>query len=135
MSREGLLASVQELKDAVVEERLKAIELADRSFQAIDTITNQANFWLTVLSVGLAIIALVGLGVIYLGTRRLTKKVADSRMETYIESDEGKRFLKRTIEEELKKQMDRKVFVTVQPNAIEDQSSFPVDPNKSEANK
>jgi hypothetical protein len=88
----GGMASIEETRQALQVERDRAMELAERSLSAIDSVTSLANFWLTGLSIVIALIALVGFGVVYLGATRAAKKVADNRLASYINSTEAVRY-------------------------------------------
>lgn len=105
------MASVQELKDVLSIEQNRTVELAEKSFQAIDTITNQANFWLTALSIVIAIIGLIGLAAVYFGSKR----IAELRINTYIASDEGKALIRSAIEEEIQMQLQQRTFAILTP--------------------
>jgi hypothetical protein len=109
------LASVQELKDVLSIEQNRTVELAEKSFQAIDTITNQANFWLTALSIVIAIIGLIGLAAVYFGSKREAKRIAELRINTYIASDEGKALIRSAIEEEIQMQLQQRTFAILTP--------------------
>jgi len=130
------MASVQDLKDALATEQQRAVQLAEQAFQAIDTVTNAANFWLTGLSIGLATLAIVGYGVLYGGARNHAKKVAESRIDSYLRGDEGRAFVRQAIADEVRSQIEAKAFVVVQPapapvqNGVEE--AFPADPNAAE---
>ena len=52
------MASIEETRQALQVERDRAMELAERSLSAIDSVTSLANFWLTGLSIVIALIAL-----------------------------------------------------------------------------
>ena len=109
------MASIEETRQALQVERDRAMELAERSLSAIDSVTSLANFWLTGLSIVIALIALVGFGVVYLGATRAAKKVADNRLASYINSNEAVSVIRQGISEEVKFQIEAKSFVIVQP--------------------
>jgi len=109
------MASIEETRQALQVERDRAMELAERSLSAIDSVTSLANFWLTGLSIVIALIALVGFGVVYLGATRAAKKVADDRLASYINSNEAVSVIRQGISEEVKFQIEAKSFVIVQP--------------------
>lgn len=124
------MASVQELKDALALEQAKAAELSERAFQAIDTIANNANFWLTVLSIEIGLIALVGFGAIYLGSIKAATKVANGRLDAYIRGDEVGKRVREEITEEVKVQIERRSFVVVHPTPHQNgEGSFPTAPS------
>jgi prophage DNA circulation protein len=109
------VASIQEMKDALAAEQSKTVELAEKSFQAIDTVTNQANFWLTCLTVVIGVVGLLGLAAVYIGAKREAKRVADSRINSYINSDEGKAIIRAAIEEEVQSQLQTRTFAVLTP--------------------
>ena len=122
------MATVQELKDALTTEQERAVQLSEKAFQAIDTVTNAANFWLTTLSIILVILGLIGLTAIYIGARRAAVKVAQGRIDSYLKSTDGKQFVRQAIEEEVRTQIEQKAFIMVHPAAQNGDDSFPVDP-------
>lgn len=123
------MASVQELKDALIVEQGKSAQLADRALQAVDTVTNQANFWLAVLSFAIALVGLIGLAAIYIGTKREARRVAEGRIKTYLDGAEGKALIRTSIEEEVRSQIEGRAFLVVKPQAPDDGGNgFPLDP-------
>lgn len=123
------MASVQELKDALEAERGAAAQLAESALQAIDTVTNLASFTLAGLGIVIAILALIGFATVYFGARRLARKVAEVRIKSFIEGEEGERFVHSVIADEVTRQIEQRVFVLVQPDAQKhDGPSFPEDP-------
>jgi hypothetical protein len=129
------MASVSDLKDALDVEREKAAILADHAIQAVSTVSNLGSFWLQVLGVELAVLALIGLAAVYLGARRAARLVAESRINTHIDSLEGKRMIREAIAEEVAAQIEQRSFILVQPTAAPAQpgTSFPVDPKGGQA--
>jgi hypothetical protein len=127
------MASVQELKEALIIEQNKTIELAEKSFQAIDTITNNANFWLSALSIGLAVLGLFGVGAVWYGAQRLAKSIAEERIKSYLGRDEASKFVRKCIEDEIRSQIEGRSFVFVQPNQsvpLPNMPAFPNDPQQ-----
>lgn len=122
------MASVEEIKNALLAEQAKAAEMTDRALQAVDSITNVASFWLGVLGVGVALFALIGWAAVHAGAGRTAKKVADSRMNDYITSDAAKAIIAAAISDEIARQLASRSFVVVQPAeqpAQQEDSSFP----------
>jgi prophage DNA circulation protein len=121
------VASIQEMKDALAAEQSKTVELAEKSFQAIDTVTNQANFWLTCLTVVIGVVGLLGLAAVYIGAKREAKRVAESRINSYINSDEGKALIRAAMEEEVQSQLQTRTFAVLAPPAphTNEQARFP----------
>ena len=102
--------------------------LSEKSLQAIDTITNTGNFYLTFIGVELAILALIGIVVIYVGARRMALKIANQRMNAYIQTD-AMAAVRAAISDEVRTQIESRAFVLVQPTAApDDGDAFPKDP-------
>lgn len=127
------MATIKELKEALITEQERAVQLSDRAFQAIDSVTNAANFWLTVLSIGLAVLGLFGLGAIFVGSRRAAIQIADKRIRSYLNSAEGQQFVKQAIETEVRSQIEQRAFLIVHPTAENGGNGFPMDPKAGEA--
>lgn len=126
------MASVEEIKAALELERDEATELAERALQAVDTVTNLSNWWLSFLSILLAVLGLIGLAAIFFGSRRQARKVAETRINSYIKSEEGKLLIQDAISDEVDAQLADRSFVFIQPAqapTIED-SEFPKDPKQ-----
>lgn len=109
------MASIEETRQALETQQQRALELAEKSFTAIDSVMNTANFWLTSLSILIGLIALVGLGAVYFGATRMAKKVAETRLSTYIKNGEAVITIRKGIEDEVKVQIEGRSFVIVQP--------------------
>lgn len=122
------MASVQDIKDALETEQQRSVELADKAFQAIDTVTNLANFWLTALSIGIAIVGLIGLGAVYLSSKREARRVAEARIKSYLEGEEVQSQIGSLIETEVQRRIERGTFVMVHPEPPKDGAAFPDDP-------
>lgn len=126
------MASVLETKEALATEQTKAIALSEKAFQAIDSITNVGNFWLTFLAIELAVLALIGLAVVFLGAKRQARKVAEERIKNYMSSDEGNDMVRSAIADEVTTQLERRSFVVVHPLRPETEDShFPKDPHQN----
>lgn len=126
------MASVQEIKDTLLDSQAEAIAMSERSLDAIDTIVNVANFWLTLLTILIAIVSLIGFGVIYIGGQRLARRIAEQRIKDYIENNEGKAAVRLAISEEVAAQLERRTFVMVHPEPPQpDEPSFAKDPKQT----
>jgi hypothetical protein len=123
------MTSVLEMKEQLVTEQAKAVALADKSLQAIETITGTANFYLTILAIFIALIGLIGLVAVYVASKREARRVAESRIKTYISSAEGAELVRSAIADEVVAQIERRSFVVVQPPKPEvGDPAFPTDP-------
>ena len=126
------MATELEIQQALqIEHNKAALALADRAFQAIDSVTNIGNRWLAVLSIELAVLALIGLAVVLVGARRQARKVAESRIDAYIDTDEGKGMIRAAIVDEVAGQLEARAFIVVHPASAHPEPgepSFPEDP-------
>lgn len=105
------MASVQELRDALETEQTRAIELSDRALAAIDSVVGLTSLWTTLLGFGIALLALIGVGVIYIGSRRAASKIAQQRIQSYLEGDE----VRQQIQAEVQNYLDRRALIMVTP--------------------
>jgi hypothetical protein len=120
-----------EMKEALASDQTKAVQLAEKSLQAIDIVTGQANFYLAVLTFGLAVVGLLGLAAIYVGAKREARKVAESRVRAYTTGAEAKDMIRAAIADEVSAQLERRAFVVVQPPQPENnEPKFPNDPKQ-----
>lgn len=123
------MASILDMKQDLATEQAKAAALAEKAFQAIDSLNSTATNWLTFIGVELAILALVGFAVVFLGSRRQARKVAESRINAYISTAECTAMIRSAVSAEVAAQLESRTFVVVQPPAAEaGEQSFPVDP-------
>lgn len=106
------MAAVSELKEALVTEQTRALELADQSMAAVGTLLNLSMYVLGGLGVIIALIALFGYGVIAKGARDSANKVAIERMDSYIISQEFSDLLERCVRDEVKRRVGDKFILT-----------------------
>ncbi len=76
------------------------------------------------MSIGIGVIALVGLTVIWAVMIRTAKSVAEGEIKRFLETEDGIKFVRRAIQEEVKAQFQDKAFVYVKPLG-EDESADP----------
>lgn len=127
------MASVQETKDALELQKIEAAELAERSLDAIDTILNATNFWLTSLSIIIALAGLIGLAVIYYGVKKWTSQIASERINSYIvKGGEGSKLIEDLIDRKVESYLEMKTYFAVRPTeAKSEDSNFKKDPKES----
>lgn len=108
------MASVRELRESLETERLHAAEVAEQSIVAISAIAGLSSAVLTSLAVFVAVAAVFGFAAIYVGAVSKAKRAADSRIATYIGSDEALALIRLAIREEVESQIERRSFVIVE---------------------
>jgi hypothetical protein len=119
------LATVQELKDGLLAEQSKTVEVADSAIAAIDTILNLSTYVLTILGVIIALLAIFGYAFIASSARKAAKEVATDAMDSYIKSQEFADRMQGAVESEVKRRMANKFIVA---NLTEEQDGGEPDP-------
>jgi len=130
---EVTLASVKELKDALVTEQSQAVDVADMAISAIDTLLNLSTWALGILAFVVGIIAIFGYGMIANAAKRAAKDVAKSETHTYIKSVEFSDLLEVAIKKEVKERVKDKViltFMTEDNDGYGGKDAFPSAPKK-----
>lgn len=105
------LATVQELKDGLLAEQSRTVEVADSAIAAIDTILNLSTYVLTILGVIIALLAIFGYAFIASSARKAAKEVATDAMNSYIKSQEFGDRMQGAVESEVKRRMANKFIV------------------------
>lgn len=105
------MATVQELKDALVSEQTKAAELADKSLTAIDTVLNLATFTLGALGFLVAAIAIFGYALIANSSKKAAQKVATSAVDSYIKSQPFAEMIELRVRQEVKDRLKDKIIL------------------------
>lgn len=128
------MASVMELQAELAEKQEQALELSVRALDAIDKINAQASFWISILAIGIAVVALVGFSVLWVTMLRMSKKVAESKISAFLTSDKGAAFVRKAIQHEVRSQIQDRTFVFVNPlGEDEPDEPFPEDPKRDGA--
>lgn len=130
------MATIHETKQALELEREKALELAEQSLQSIQTITDVGNLYLTIIGIGIGLVALVGVAAVYIGSKREAKRVADGRIDAYIKSEEGQALIQKVIASEVNSKIAERVSVMVRPPPPPqgEGEGFPEKPTKRSSN-
>lgn len=105
------LATVQELKDRLLAEQSRTVEIADSAIAAIDTILNLSTWGLGILGVIIALLAIFGYGFIASSARKSAKEVATKAMSSYIKSQEFADQMQGAVEAEVRRRMANKFIV------------------------
>lgn len=105
------MATVQELKDGLLAEQSRTVEVADSAIAAIDTILNLSTYVLTILGVVIALLAIFGYAFIASSAQKAAKKVATGAMDSYIKSQEFADRMQGAVEAEVKRRMANKFIV------------------------
>ncbi|MBJ7533887.1 hypothetical protein JDN40_07205 [Rhodomicrobium vannielii ATCC 17100] len=96
-----------------------AQQISGHAMQTIDTVTNLANSYMTFIAVVISILALVGVLAIFSTVRWYskveTKKIADKRINLYVDSQECKDLVRTLVEETVSFHMSNRIFTAVQP--------------------
>jgi hypothetical protein len=115
--------------------RVDPNDVAAVALQAIDSVTNLSNQYMTYTTWGLALFSLVGLGVIFGAVRYYAKDAsrtcANEHMQKYISNGEAKELLAQLIDEAVQKQLSKRIFTAVHPaekTVIDGGPRFTVDP-------
>jgi hypothetical protein len=80
------MPSVRELKDAALADQQNAAEVVATAMDAIDTLLSISQYVLAIFGGSLAILALVGVVIIYRAAERAAEKIAKKRFDAHIES-------------------------------------------------
>lgn len=119
------MASVRELKDALEAEQTRAVDVADRSIAAIDTLLNLSMWGMTILGILVGLIALFGYGLIARSARIAAEKVATEKVESYIKSQEFADQIQRDVKEEVRRRVADKIILA---NLTGEKDDAPDDP-------
>lgn len=82
------MASVRELKDALIAEHHQVVRSSEIAMDAITTMLSLSQWVLGVLGLAIALIALVGLGLIYRIVKRRIDDITNRRLEEHLTSVE-----------------------------------------------
>lgn len=111
----------------------QALRASDTAISAIDTILNISMWTLAILAILLAVIGIVGWGVIRSACGSIAKQIANKRFDAYIETDEFRGLVEDRIAQSVKERWQNAVVVTMlqedKPEAG-DRSPFPKEPNE-----
>ena len=105
------MATVQELKDGLLAEQSRTVEVADSAIAAIDTILNLSTYVLTILGVIIALLAIFGYAFIASSARKAAREVATDAMDSYIKGQEFADRVQGAVESEVKRRMANKFIV------------------------
>jgi hypothetical protein len=112
-------------------------EVAALALQAIDSVTNLSNQYMTYTSIILAIFALIGFSVLFGAVRWYARsagtKCANDHMQKYINNGEARLLLELLIEEAVEKQLKRRTINNIHPerSATQEGPRFTRDPRSS----
>lgn len=105
------LATVQEIKDELLAEQARTVEVATDAITAIDTILNLSTWVLGILGAIIALLAIFGYGFIASSARKAAKEVATEAMGSYIKSQKFADRMQGAVESEVKRRMANKFIV------------------------
>lgn len=124
------MASVAEIKTALLADQVAAQKAYELSTSAIGTVSSVASWTITALGVLVAIIAIFGWAVIAKASKAAAKKVAHDNVHAYLKSDEFIRLLDDKVEKAL---INKSIQGYVSGNDdIDDVDPFPSEPEKGE---
>ena len=106
----------------------QALEASQTAMDAISTVTAVSTYTLTILGVMIAILALWGVGALVKAARAAAKQIANSRLDSYIQSDEFNDLVKLKIEKSVQEKWLNTVVVTrlaEDVKSADDPSPFP----------
>lgn len=113
----------------VEQEHIKqALEASQTAMEAISTVTAISTYTLTILGVIIAILALWGVNALVKAARAAAKQIANSRLDSYIKSDEFNELVKLKIEKSVQEKWLNTVVVTRLAEDVktpDDPSPFP----------
>lgn len=124
------MATVQELKDALIAEQANAVELTEKAVDAIGTVLTLSSWVLGVLGGVIALLAVFGYGFIARGAKEAARKLADDKVDAYIKSKDFADMMQASVEAEVKKRMTNKFILA---NLTEEQDGDEPDPFPSAA--
>lgn len=128
------MASIIERQAELAAKQEQALQLSVRALDAIDKINAQASFWISILAIGIGVVALVGFGVVWVAMLRMSRKVAENKIRAFLASDKGLAFVKKSIQHEVRTQIQDRTFVYVNPlGEDEPEEPFPDDPKRDGA--
>lgn len=87
------MATVAELKENLLQDRLALAEVAQMSVASIDTVVSFSSWVLGILATVLAILSVIG----WLSIRNAARNIAEERIKDYIKSQKFKDWLKDTV--------------------------------------
>lgn len=119
------MASVNDVKQALLAEQQRAMDVADRAVSAIDTLLNLSMWTLGVLALVLAFIAVFGWTVIYNAARSRAERVANERLDSYLKGKAFKDELDRKVSRVVKEKLDNRLILA---NISEDTERDESDP-------
>jgi hypothetical protein len=108
---EIIMASVSELKEALLTEQTRAIEIADSAISAIGVIGAVSGIAIGVLGLIIAILAIFGYGWIRNAATKAAEKVADERMDSYVKTKDFKQLVETKLAEQIQKRWENTVVV------------------------
>lgn len=128
------MATVQEIKDALLLEQQNTIEVSQTAIAAIDTLLNLSMYVLGVLAILLALLSIWGITTIRSSSEKKAKKVANDYLKVYIESDKFKDLLEVSVKDEVKSRVGSKVILNYITEDADGDDPDPF-PKAKEANK
>ncbi|WP_041787329.1 hypothetical protein [Rhodomicrobium vannielii] len=94
-------------------------DVAALALQAVDSIANLSNQYMTYTAVLLGVFALIGLGVVLSAVRwyakDASKKCANEHMQRYIQNGQARELLAQLVDEAVQKEFSTRTFVSVRP--------------------
>ncbi len=105
------MATVKELKEALITEQTKALEIADRALVSINTLLNLSMWVLGAFAIIIALIALFGWGFITISARKRAEKIAKDTIDAYIDSSMFTNVLEDHVRREVKERVGEKTIL------------------------
>ena len=124
----GQMASVQELKDALLADQRAAQQATETAISAIGTMLSLASWVVGILAFLIALLALAGVGYIAREARKKSEQIANKYLRDYIKSDAFQKQLAARIDEALDRQSEKiLVLKTYEPpeREADDAPPFP----------
>jgi hypothetical protein len=121
------VATIEELKGALLTEQTHALDVADRAITAIDTLLNLATWSLGILAFVVGIIAIFGYSLISSSAKKAAQRVATESMDSYIKSADFSDMVEGKVRTEVRERMKDKLILTymTEEKDADDADAFP----------
>lgn len=106
-----VVASVQELKDALLNEQTRVVEIADQAVSAIGILLSLSTWVIGILGFIIALLAIFGYTFIATSAKKAAQKVATSGFDSYIKSQEFEARVESAVRDEVRQRVKDKFIL------------------------